>query len=132
MKAFRQIIKAMFILRHADVVELRRAIERRLSKAEPANCFTQAAAVGIPRGLDHADRVEQEIAESRTRRIRNGIVCWNYLCMTHRLEARCCTDLPGKRAFFLRVAQACRDRNIAKGKPVAEINAQLQGAARPI
>ncbi|MDE0306990.1 MAG: Tn3 family transposase [Albidovulum sp.] len=90
MKAFRQIIKAMFILRNADVVELQRAIERRLSKAEPANCFTQAAAVGIPRGLDHADRVEQEIAESRTRLIRNGIVRWKYLCMTRRLEARCC------------------------------------------
>ncbi len=86
-KAFGQIIKSLFILRYVDEVELRQAIERQLNKAELANSFTRAVAVGNPRGLEHADKIEQEIAESCNRLIKNSIICWNHLYMTRRLEA---------------------------------------------
>ena len=87
MKAFGQIIKSLFILRYIDEVELRQSIEKQLNKVELANRFTRAVAVGNPRGLEHADKAEQEIAESCNRLIRNCIVCWNYLYMTRQLEA---------------------------------------------
>ena len=87
MKAFGQIIKSLFILRYIDEAELRQAIERQVNKAELGNSFTRAIAVGNPRGLEHADKVEQEIAESCNRLIKNSIICWNYLYMTRRLEA---------------------------------------------
>ena len=38
-------------------------------------------------GLEHADKVEQEIAASCNRLIRNCIICWNHLYMARRLEA---------------------------------------------
>ena len=87
MKAFGQIIKSRFILRYIDEVELRQVIEKQLNKAEFANRFTRAVAVGNARGLEHAEKAEQEIAESCNRLIRNCIVCWNYLYMTCQLEA---------------------------------------------
>ena len=87
MKAFGQIIKSLFILRHVDEVELRQAIKRQVNKAELANSFTRAIAVGNPRGLEYADKIEQEIAESCNRLIKNSIICWNYLYMTRRLGA---------------------------------------------
>ena len=87
MKAFGQIIKSLFILRYVDEVELRQAIERQLNKAELANSFTRAIAVGNLRGFEYADKIEQEIAESCNRLIKNSIICWNYLYMTRRLEA---------------------------------------------
>ena len=87
MKAFGQIIKSLFILRYIDEVELRQAIEKQLNRVELANSFTRAVAVGNPRGLEHADKAEQEIAESCNRLIKNCIICWNYLYMTRQLEA---------------------------------------------
>ncbi len=86
-RAFGQIIKSLFILRHVDEVDLRRAIGGQPDKAELANSFTRAIAVGNPRGPEHADKVEQEIAESCSRLIRNSIVRWNHLYMSRRLEA---------------------------------------------
>ena len=87
MKAFGQIIKSLFILRYVDDLELRQAIEKQLNKVELANSFTRAVAVGNPRGLEHADKAGQEIAESCTRLIKNSIICWNYLYLTRRIEA---------------------------------------------
>lgn len=87
MKAFGQIIKSMFILRYIDQVELRQAIEKQLSKIELANSFTRAVAVGNPRGIEHAEKEAQEIAEGCNRLIRNSIICWNYLYLTRELEA---------------------------------------------
>jgi len=49
MKAFGQIIKSLFILRYLDELELRQAIEKQLNKAELANRFTRAVAIGNPR-----------------------------------------------------------------------------------
>ncbi len=87
MKAFGQIIKSVFILRYIDQVELRQSIEKQLSKVELANSFTRAVAIGNPRGLEHAEKEAQEIAEGCNRLIRNCIICWNYLYLTRRLEA---------------------------------------------
>ncbi len=60
MKAFRQIIKSLFILRSINQVELRQAIEKQLNKIELANKFTRAVAVGNPNGLEHAEKSEHE------------------------------------------------------------------------
>ena len=87
MKAFGQIIKSLFILRYIEQVELRQAIEKQLNKVELANSFTRAVAVGNPRGLEHAEKNEQEIAESCNRLIKNSVICWNYLYLTRQVEA---------------------------------------------
>ncbi len=87
MKAFGQIIKSVFILRYIDQVELRQAIEKQLNKIELANSFTRAVAVGNPRGIEHAEKEAQEVAEGCNRLIRNSIICWNYLYLTRQLEA---------------------------------------------
>ena len=87
MKAFGQIIKSIFILRYIDQVELRQAIEKQLSKVELANSFTRAVAVGNPRGIEHAEKEDQEIAEGCNRLIKNSIICWNYLYLTKELKA---------------------------------------------
>ena len=47
----------------------------------------RTVAVGNPRGLKHAGKIEQEIAESCNRLIKNCIICWNHLYMTRRFEA---------------------------------------------
>ena len=78
---------SLFILRYIDEVELWQAIEKQLNRVELANSFTRAVAVGNPRGLEYADKADQEIAESCNRLIRNSIICWNYLYMTRQLEA---------------------------------------------
>ena len=87
MKAFGQIIRSLFILRYIDQVELRQAIEKQLNRVELANSFTRAVAVGNPRGLEHAEKSEQEIAESCNRLIKNCIICCNYLYLTRQVEA---------------------------------------------
>ena len=86
LKAFGQIVKSLFILRYADDLDLRRAIERQLNKAELANRFTRAVAVGNPREFTQAEKEEQEIAETCNRLIRNSIICWNYLYLSRQLE----------------------------------------------
>ncbi len=84
--AIGQIIKSVFILRCIDQVELRQAIEKQLSKAELANSCNRAVAVGNPRGLEHAEKEAQEIAEGCNRLIKNSIICWNHIYLTRRLE----------------------------------------------
>lgn len=85
MKAFGQIIKSLFILRYIDDLELRQAIERQLNKVELANRFTRAVAVGNSREFTQAEKEEQEIAGGCNRLIKNSIICWNYLYLTHKL-----------------------------------------------
>ncbi len=80
-------VNARIRLRYIDQVELRQAIEKQLNRAELANSFTRAVAVGNPRGLEHAGKGEQEITESCNRLIRNCIICWNYLYVTRLVEA---------------------------------------------
>lgn len=85
MKAFGQIIKTLFILRYLDELELRQAIEKQLNKVELANRLTRAVAVGSPREYAQAEKEEQEIAEACNRLIKNCIICWNYLYLSHKL-----------------------------------------------
>ena len=85
LKAFGQIIKSLFILRYLDDVQLRQDIEKQLNKVELANRFTRAIAVGSPREYIHAEKEEQEIAESCNRLIKNAIICWNYLYLSQKL-----------------------------------------------
>ncbi|MCP4288105.1 MAG: Tn3 family transposase, partial [Gammaproteobacteria bacterium] len=85
LKAFGQIIKSLFILRYIDDLELRQAIEKQLNKVELANKFTRAVAVGNPREFTQAEKEEQEIAEACNRLIKNCIICWNYLYLSHKL-----------------------------------------------
>ena len=42
-------------------------------------------AVGSPREFLHAEKEEQEIAESCNRLIKNSIICWNYLYLSQKL-----------------------------------------------
>lgn len=86
LKAFGQIIKSLFILRYLDEVELRQAIEKQLNKVELFNRLTRAVAVGSPREFTQAEKEEQEIAEACNRLIKNCIICWNYLYLTHKLK----------------------------------------------
>ena len=85
-KAFGQIIKSDFILRYADNLDLRQAIEKQLNKIELANKFSRAVAVGSPREFLQTEKEEQEIAESCNRLIKNSIICWNYLYLNRKLE----------------------------------------------
>jgi len=85
-KAFGQIIKSLFVLRYIDDLELRQAIEKQLNKVELSNRFTRAVAVGNPREYTQTEKEEQEIAESCNRLIKNSIICWNYLYLTHKLK----------------------------------------------
>ena len=86
LKAFGQIIKSIFILRYLDDVGLRQDIEKQLNKIELANRMTRAIAVGNPREYIHAEKEEQETAETCNRLIKNAIICWNYLYLTHKLQ----------------------------------------------
>jgi TnpA family transposase len=85
LKAFGQIVKSLFILRYIDDVQLRQDIEKQLNKVELSNRFTRAIAVGSPREFIHAEKEEQEIAESCNRLIKNSIICWNYLYLSQKL-----------------------------------------------
>ncbi len=85
LKAFGQIVKSLFILRYIDDVQLRQDIEKQLNKVELSNRFTRAIAVGNPREFIHAEKEEQEIAESCNRLIKNSIICWNYLYLSQKL-----------------------------------------------
>ena len=86
LKAFGQIIKSLFILTYINNVELRQAIEKQLNKVELANRFTRAVAVGNPREFVQTEKEEQEIAEACNRLIKNAIICWNYLYLSHQLD----------------------------------------------
>ncbi|WP_458774986.1 Tn3 family transposase [Desulforhopalus sp. 52FAK] len=44
---------------------------------ELSNRFTRAVSVGNPRGYTQGDKESQEVAETCTRLINNGIICWN-------------------------------------------------------
>ena len=85
LKEFGKIIKSIFILQYVDNVELRQAIEKQLNKSESSNKFTKAVLVGNNHEFLQGEKVEQEIAESCRRLIKNAIVCWNYLYLSQRI-----------------------------------------------
>ena len=48
--------------------------------------FTRAVSVGNPREFLEAEKEDQEMAEACKRLIKNCIICWNYLCLSQKLE----------------------------------------------
>ena len=116
LKAFGQIIKSLFILRYIDDLELRQAIEKQLNKAELANKFTRAVAVGNPHEFTQAEKEEQEIAEACNRLIKNCIICWNYLYLSHKLART--TDAQSRENIM---------RFVATHSPVAWAHINLLG-----
>lgn len=99
LKAFGQIVKSQFILKYLEDVVFRQSIEKQLNKVELANRFTKAINVGDSYGFTQGEREDQEILESCNRLIKNSIICWNYLYLSHKLE-----DMKGnllqKKAFM--------------------------------
>ena len=85
LKAFGQVVKSLFVLRYIHEPELRQAVEKQLNKVELANRFTRAVAIGNPREFTQSEKEDQEVAEACNRLIKNSIVCWNYLYLSHRL-----------------------------------------------
>jgi len=86
LKAFGQVPKSLFILQVIDDPVLRQAIEKQLDRIEHVHRFTRAVSVGNPREFLQAEKEDQEMAEACKRLIKNCIICWNYLYLSHRLE----------------------------------------------
>ena len=85
LKEFGKIPKSDFILRIVDDVELRQAIEKQLNKGENTNQFSKAISFGNNHEFLYGEKVEQEIAEGCRRLIKNAIICWNYLYLSHKI-----------------------------------------------
>jgi len=98
LKAFGQILKSIFILRVIDEPGLRMSIEKVLSGIEHVHAFTRAVSVGNPREFLQAEKEDQEMAEACKRLIKNCIICWNYLYLSHKLAE---IDDPAKREELL-------------------------------
>lgn len=85
LKEFGKIPKSLFILDYVDDAVLRQSIEKQLNKIESAQKFSKAVSFGHNQEFIHADKEEQEIAESCRRLIKNAIICWNYLYLSQKL-----------------------------------------------
>lgn len=86
LKEYGKIIKTLFILKYIDDVELRRSIRRQLNKIEHSNRFSAAICFANNGELIFLTRQEQLVAESCKRLIKNAIICWNYLYLTHCIQ----------------------------------------------
>jgi TnpA family transposase len=85
LKEFGKVIKTRFILGYLDDVAFRQAIEKQLNKGESSNKFSRAISFGNNQEFLYGEKVEQEIAESCRRLIKNAIVCWNYVFLSHKI-----------------------------------------------
>jgi TnpA family transposase len=85
LKEFGKIPKSLFILKYRDDCLFRQSIEAQLNKVESSNKFSKAISFGHNQEFVQSEKEEQEIAESCRRLIKNAIVCWNYLYLTHEL-----------------------------------------------
>src|SRR5205807_2064355 len=85
LKEFGKISKTIFILKYFDDVDFRQTIEKQLNKVEHSNNFAKALSVGSTKGIPYASKEEQEIGEACKRLLRNAIVCWNYMYMSHKI-----------------------------------------------
>ena len=61
------------------------SIEKVLSGIEHVHAFTRAVSVGNPREFLQAEKEDQEMAEACKRLIKNCIICWNYLYLSHKI-----------------------------------------------
>ena len=85
LKVFGQVPKSLFILQVIDDPVLRQAIEKQLDRIEHVHRFTRAVSVGNPREFLQAEKEDQEMAEA-CKRLKNCIICWNYLYLSQKLE----------------------------------------------
>jgi len=86
LKEFGKIVKTIFLLKFMDDVELRQAIRKQLNKIESSNRFSDAIRFANNGESIFPTRQEQLVAESCTRLIKNGIICWNYLYLTNQIQ----------------------------------------------
>jgi uncharacterized protein YlbG (UPF0298 family) len=66
LKTFGHVIKTLFVLRYVDEVDLRQAIEQRLSRIELAHRFTRDVAVGNPREFEQTDKESRRSPRAAT------------------------------------------------------------------
>jgi TnpA family transposase len=66
LKTFGHVIKTLFVLRYFDEVDLRQAIEQRLSRIELAHRFTRDVAVGNPREFEQTDKESRRLPRAAT------------------------------------------------------------------
>ena len=71
---------------------------KQLDRIEHVHRFTRAVSVGDPREFLPAEKKGQEMAEARKRLIKNCIICWNYLCLSQKLQE---TEDAANREVFL-------------------------------
>ncbi|MEM6699300.1 MAG: transposase, partial [Bacteroidota bacterium] len=86
LKEYGKIVKTIFLLKYIDDVELRQAIRKQLNKIENANKFSDAIRFANNGESIFPTRQEQLVAESCTRLIKNTIICWNYLYLSHQIK----------------------------------------------
>ncbi len=60
-------------------------VEKQLNKGENANKFSRAVSFGNNQEFLSGEKIEQEIAESCRRLIKNAIIYWNYLYFTQKI-----------------------------------------------
>ena len=85
LKEFGKIPKTLFILKYADDLEFRQAIEKQLNKVEGANKLSKAISLGNDHAFSQGEKEDQEIAEGCRRLIKNTLICWNYLYLAKEL-----------------------------------------------
>lgn len=90
LKAFGGIPKSLFLLRYADDVEMRQAIQKQLNKGESGNRLDRALAIGR-KEYTQTLKEDQETAETCKRLLKNIVVCWNFMYLSNRL-ARAVSD----------------------------------------
>jgi Tn3 transposase DDE domain len=83
-------------------VEPRQAIGKQLNKSENTNQFSKAVSFGNNHEFWYGEKVEQEIAEGCWRLIKNAIICWNYLYLSHKIGQE---KDPERRQELLRIVQ---------------------------
>lgn len=86
LKEFGKIIKTLFILKYADELEFRQAIEKQLNKVEGSNKLAKAISLGNDHAFLQGEKEDQNIAESCRRLIKNTIMCWNYLYLSKKIS----------------------------------------------
>lgn len=73
-------------MKYRDDLKFRQAIEKQLNKVEGSNKFSKAVSFGHSHEFIQSEKEDQEIAEACRRLIKNAIVCWNYLYLSHELD----------------------------------------------
>jgi len=84
-KEFGKIPKSDFLLRYTDILALRQAVEKQLNKGESMKKLARAVSFGNTQEFLYGEKVEQESAAGCQRLMKNAIICWNYLYLTHKI-----------------------------------------------